>query len=280
MLENTKNMLENAKKNHYAIPQFNINNLEWTKYILEECEKLKVPVILGVSEGALKYMGGPKVVSGIVTSLIEELNITISIALHLDHGSSFDICQKVIDAGFTSVMIDGSRLPLNENINLTKKVVEYAYPRNVTVEGEIGTIGGTEDNVANINTNAKLEDIIEYVNQTNIDMVAPALGSVHGPYKGQPNLDFNTMKQISENIKIPLVLHGGSGIPNDMIKKAISCGINKINVNTELQQAWNEGVREYIKINQDIYDPRKIISSGEKNLKKVVKEKTNLFNNI
>lgn len=280
MLENTKNMLQNAQKNHYAIPQFNINNLEWTKYILEECEKLKTPVILGVSEGAIKYMGGPKVVSSIVTSLIEELNITISIALHLDHGSSFDICQKVIDAGFTSVMIDGSRLPLNENINLTKKVVEYAYPRNVTVEGEIGTIGGTEDNVANINTNAKLEDVIEYVNQTNIDMVAPALGSVHGPYKGQPDLDFNTMKQISENIKIPLVLHGGSGIPNDMIKKAISCGINKINVNTELQQAWNDGVREYIKINPDIYDPRKIISSGEKNLKKVVKEKTNLFNNI
>lgn len=280
MLENTKNMLQNAQKNHYAIPQFNINNLEWTKYILEECEKLKTPVILGVSEGAIKYMGGAKVVSSIVTSLIEELNITISIALHLDHGSSFDICQKVIDAGFTSVMIDGSRLPLNENINLTKKVVEYAYPRNVTVEGEIGTIGGTEDNVANINTNAKLEDVIEYVNQTNIDMVAPALGSVHGPYKGQPDLDFNTMKQISENIKIPLVLHGGSGIPNDMIKKAISCGINKINVNTELQQAWNDGVREYIKINPDIYDPRKIISSGEKNLKKVVKEKTNLFNNI
>lgn len=280
MLENTKNMLQNAQKNHYAIPQFNINNLEWTEYILEECEKLKTPVILGVSEGAIKYMGGPKVVSSIVTSLIEELNITISIALHLDHGSSFDICQKVIDAGFTSVMIDGSRLPLNENINLTKKVVEYAYPRNVTVEGEIGTIGGTEDNVANINTNAKLEDVIEYVNQTNIDMVAPALGSVHGPYKGQPDLDFNTMKQISENIKIPLVLHGGSGIPNDMIKKAISCGINKINVNTELQQAWNDGVREYIKINPDIYDPRKIISSGEKNLKKVVKEKTNLFNNI
>ena len=155
MISNTKMMLENAYENKYAIAQFNINNLEWTKYILEECEQLKTPVILGVSEGAIKYMGGAKVVSNIVTSLIEELNITINVALHLDRGSSLSVCQDCINAGFTSVMIDGSHLPLEENINLTKKVVEYAYPRNVTVEGEIGLIGGQEDNISARNTTAK-----------------------------------------------------------------------------------------------------------------------------
>lgn len=280
MISNTKMLLENAYENKNAIAQFNINNLEWTKYILEECEQLKTPVILGVSEGAIKYMGGAKVVSNIVTSLIEELNITINVALHLDHGSSLSVCQDCINAGFTSVMIDGSHLPLEENINLTKKVVEYAYPRNVTVEGEIGLIGGQEDNISASNTNAKLEDVIKFVNETHIDSVAPALGSVHGPYQKEPNLDFDTMKKISNSINIPLVLHGGSGIPDTMIKKAIQCGTAKINVNTELQQAWNEGVRDYIKNNPNVYDPRKIISSGEKNLKKVVKEKTNLFTNI
>lgn len=280
MLINTKIMLETAKKEGYAVPQFNINNLEWTKYILEETEQLNTPVILGVSEGAIKYFGGVNVVANVVKSLIEDLKITVDVALHLDHGSTLEICKECIDAGFTSVMIDASHLPLQENIELTKKVVDYAYPRNVTVEGEIGQIGGTEDNIIGNNFNAKLEEVIEYVNKTNIDSVAPAVGSVHGLYKEKPNLDFKLIKNISDKVAIPLVLHGGTGIPDDMIKKAISCGINKININTELQQNWANAVKEYLKNNKDIYDPRKIIGSGQENLKKTIKEKTKLFKNI
>jgi len=280
MLVNTKAMLNKAKEEKYAIAQFNINNLEWTKYILEVCEELKYPVILGVSEGAIKHMGGVNVVASLVKSLINDLNITVDVALHLDHGSSLEICKKCIDAGFTSVMIDASSNSLEENINITKQVTEYAYSRNVTVEGEIGKIGGTEDEITNVSNNANTEDVIKYVNSTNIDSVAPALGSVHGPYKGKPNLDFKTMQEIGEKVQIPLVLHGGSGIPDDLIKKAISCGINKINVNTELQQEWAKGVKEYLQENNEVYDPRKIINAGEKKLKQVVKEKLILFKNI
>lgn len=280
MLVNSKEILEKAKQGNYAVPHFNINNLEWTRYILEEMQELNSGVILGVSEGAIKYMGGVNVVANLVKSLIKDLNIQIDVVLHLDHGSSFEICQKCIDAGFTSVMIDASHYPLLENINITKRVVEYAHSKNVTVEAEIGQIGGSEDDMEGKNYNAKLEDVITLVNSTHIDSIAPALGSVHGLYKGKPNLDFITMKKISENVSIPLVLHGGTGIPDNLIQEAIRNGINKININTELQIAWASEVRKFLKENETAYDPRKVITSGEKAIKKVVKEKTKLFKNI
>lgn len=280
MLVNSKEILEKAKQGNYAVPHFNINNLEWTRYILEEMQELNSDVILGVSEGAIKYMGGVNVVANLVKSLIKDLNIQIDVVLHLDHGSSFEICQKCIDAGFTSVMIDASHYPLLENINITKRVVEYAHSKNVTVEAEIGQIGGSEDDMEGKNYNAKLEDVITLVNSTHIDSIAPALGSVHGLYKGKPNLDFITMKKISENVSIPLVLHGGTGIPDNLIQEAIRNGINKININTELQIAWASEVRKFLKENETAYDPRKVITSGEKAIKKVIKEKTKLFKNI
>ena len=278
MLVNSKEILLDAKKNHYAVPHFNINNLEWTKYILEEMEMLQRPLILGVSEGAIKYMGGFKVVSSMVKGLIEDLNITIPVSLHLDHGTSFEACKKAIQSGFTSVMIDASKKPLEENIEITKQVVDYAHSKDVTVEAEVGHIGGSEDHITSTATNARLDECIQFVKETGIDSLAPALGSVHGLYHGEANLDFKTMKEISESVNVPLVLHGGTGIPDDKIKKAICCGINKININTELQIAWHHEVKEFIEKN-DSYDPRKVISSGENAIKEKVREKTEMFMN-
>ena len=276
MLVNSKEILLDAKKNKYAVPHFNINNLEWAKNILEKCEEMKLPVILGVSEGAMKYMGGCNTIVGMVKGLIKDLNITIPVCLHVDHGQSFETCKKAIDAGFTSVMIDASKYPLNENIEITKKVVDYAHQFNVTVEAEVGHIGGTEDNITSSANNATLEDCLE-IAKTGIDSLAPALGSVHGLYKGEPNLDFETMKIIDENLDIPLVLHGGTGIPEYDIKKAISCGISKININTELQIAWHDGVVKFIKEKEEIYDPRKVIGAGKENMLKAIEEKNKLF---
>lgn len=276
MLENMKNMLKKAKKEKYAVPHLNINNLEWSKYILEECQELNSPVILGVSEGAAKYMGGYNVISGMVNGLLKDLNITIPVALHLDHGSSFETCKKAIDAGFSSVMIDGSKLNLEDNIKVTKEVIAYAESKNVSVEAEIGCIGGSEDGVSNEILHAKTEDCVKIVNETNLCTLAPALGSVHGIYKGEPNLNFERMKEISEKTNLPLVLHGGTGIPDDKIKMAISCGISKINVNTELQLAWHGALKNFV-LNNDAYDPRKVIGSGELAIKEAVKAKVILF---
>lgn len=277
MLVNFREMLIQAKKNHFAVPHFNINNLEWAKYILEECQECNIPVILGVSEGAAKYMGGYRAVAGMVKGLIRDLDITIPVCLHVDHGQSFESCRDAIDAGFSSVMIDASKKELPENIATTKRVVDYAHAKGVTVEAEVGHIGGTEDNITSEETNARLEECVEIVEKTGIDALAPALGSVHGFYKGEPNLDFETMKTINETLSIPLVLHGGSGIPDDKIQKAIECGISKINVNTELQVAWSNAVRDFIKNDSESYDPRKIIGSGEKALKEKAHEKIVLF---
>ncbi len=270
-------MLLKAKKDHYAIPHLNINNLEWAKYILEKCNELNVPVILGVSEGAAKYMGGYLVVTNMVDALIKTLDIKIPVCLHLDHGSSVENCIKAIDAGFTSVMIDASRHELEENIKITKEVVEYAHQRGISVEAEVGHIGGTEDNITSVATNATLKDCITLYENTGIDSLAPALGSVHGFYKGEANLDFETMQEINNNLPIPLVLHGGTGIPEDKIKRAISSGISKININTELQSVWSKAVRNYLKENETVYDPRKIISSGESAIKEKIAEIVTLF---
>lgn len=277
MLVNSKEMLKDAKINHTVIFHFNINNLEWTRYILESMNELNKPVILGASEGAISYMGGCNTVVSLVNGLIKDLNITIPVCLHLDHGKSFEVCKKAIDAGFTSVMIDASNYPLMENINITKKVVEYAHLRNVVVEAEVGHIGGSEDNVVSTISNATLEDCLKFVAETNIDSLAPALGSVHGLYKGKPNLDFSTMKKISTNIDIPLVLHGGTGIPSSDIKMAINCGINKININTELQIAWYNKVKEYIINNPNQYDPRKVIGSGKQAIKNKIREYIEMY---
>lgn len=277
VLVNSKEMLSIAKKNRYAIPQFNINNLEWTKYILETMNQLKRPVILGASEGAIHYMGGYKTVFTLVKALIEDLQIQIPVCLHLDHGSTVDSCIKAIDAGFTSVMIDASKYSLEDNVKLTKEVVDYAHKYNVTVEAEIGHIGGTEDNITSNITNARLEDCIYLVEKTGIDSLAPALGSVHGLYKKEPNLDFDTMKQIRDKVDIPLVLHGGTGIPEHQIKEAIRCGISKININTELQIAWHRAMKKFIEENPNIYDPRKIIKSGQTAIYNQIKEKVTMF---
>lgn len=276
MLVNSKQMLLEAKEKKYAIPQFNINNLEWTKTILEKCNEMNLPVILGVSEGAIKYMGGCNTVVGMVKGLIKDLNIQIPVCLHVDHGQSFELCKKAIDAGFTSVMIDASKYPLDENFKITKEVVDYAHEKNITVEAEVGHIGGTEDNITSNANNATLEDCLE-ISKTGIDSLAPALGSVHGLYKGKPNLDFKTMKEINDNLEIPLVLHGGTGIPDNDIKKAIECGISKININTELQIAWHNDVVKFVKEFESVYDPRKVIGSGKNAMLKAIEDKNILF---
>lgn len=280
MLENMNKMLAKAKKEGYAVPQLNINNLEWTKYILEVCQEKHSPIILGVSEGAAKYMGGYNVVVMMVKGLMKDLNITIPVALHLDHGSCFEACKKAIDAGFTSVMIDASRFSLEENIAITKTVVKYAKRKKISVEAEVGHIGGTEDEISSDVGYAKLEDCISLFTNTKINFLAPALGSVHGLYKGEPNIDFERMKQINESLNIPLVLHGGTGLPDKIIKKAIKCGICKININTELQIEWSKGVREKLVADTEVYDPRKIISGGEKNMKKAIIAKIKLLGSL
>lgn len=278
MLENTKQMLEKAKQEGYAIPHFNINNLEWTRFILETCEEEKSPVILGVSEGAKKYMVGFATVTEMVKAMVKELHITVPVALHLDHGSSVESCKEAIDAGFTSVMIDASKYSVEENIQMTREVVTYAHERNVTVEAEIGHVGGEEDGVADELAYAKVEDAVLLAKETGIDSLAPALGSVHGIYKGEPKLDFDRMMQVKELTNLPLVLHGGSGIPDQLIKKSITCGICKLNINTDLQIVWAKDVREFLNENHTVYDPRKIIKSGEQAMKEKIKEKIYLLN--
>ena len=277
MLINAKQMMIDAKDGHYAIPHFNINNLEWTRYILEECQELDEPVILGVSEGAVKYMGGYVTVANIVRGLMQDLDITIPVVLHLDHGT-YEGCFKAIDAGFTSVMYDGSRLPLDQNIANTKEVVNYAKDKNISVEAEIGAIGVAKENLDNEDIYTKVEDAVK-MKETGIDFLAPALGSVHGIYKGEPKLDFTRMEEIKEATGLPLVLHGGSGIPDDMIRHAIDCGVTKLNVNTDLQIAWTKGVRELLNLDEEVYDPRKVIGAGKANLQQVVKDKVELLRN-
>ena len=273
MLVNAKEMMNKARDGHYAVPHFNINNLEWTRFILEESEAMNSPLILGVSEGAKKYMGGFQTVSAMVKALIKDLNITIPVALHLDHGSSVESCKEAIDAGFTSVMFDGSKYSLEENLAMTKEVVAYAKLHDVSVEAEIGHIGGEEDGVADELAYAKVEDAVRLGLESGIDFLAPALGSVHGIYKGEPKLDFGRMKEIKEKTNLPLVLHGGSGIPDDMIRTAIDCGIAKLNINTELQIAWSKAVRTFLNENVSVYDPRKIIKAGEAAMKETIKDK-------
>ena len=276
-LVNMTDMLNKALQGGYAVGQFNINNLEWTQAILQAAQEAQSPAILGVSEGAAKYMGGFKVVMGIVNALLEEMEITVPIAVHLDHGSTLEACQKAIDAGFSSVMIDNSKFPIDENIENTKKVVEYAHAKGVSVEAEVGAVGGTEDGVTGGVIYADPEECKRIVEEAKIDALAAALGSVHGDYDGEPKLGFNEMKEISELTKAPLVLHGGSGIQDYQIKQAIEYGHSKINVNTELQQAWTKRTRQVIAQDEKVYDPRKIIGPGIEDITRVTKEKMDIF---
>lgn len=276
-LVSMKEMLIKAREGHYAVGQFNINNLEWTEAILDEAQALNTPVILGVSEGAAKYMGGWLVVSAMVKAYIKSKNITIPVALHVDHGSSFEVVKAAIDAGFSSVMIDASHFPFEENIQITKKVVEYAHARGVSVEAELGRVGGQEDHVVAETMYADPEECRVLVEKTGIDCLAPALGSVHGPYHGEPKLGFDEMAYINNLLKMPLVLHGGSGIPDDQLRKAIDRGTAKINVNTESQQAWTAIVREVLEKDKNVYDPRKIIGPGKEGIKNVVRAKCEVF---
>ena len=234
---------------------------------------MKSPVILGVSEGAAKYMGGYYTVVSLVKGLVHDLKITVPVSIHLDHGSSVESCKKAIDAGFTSVMIDASKYSLEENIKITSEVVDYAHLNDVSVEAEIGHIGGVEDGVSADIMYARLEDCMELVRETSLDVLAPALGSVHGIYKGEPKLDFDRMLEISLKCDLPLVLHGGSGIPDVQIKRAIECGITKLNINTDLQLVWTYDVRKFLNENADVYDPRKVIKSGEGAIKDKIREK-------
>ncbi|MEH7299184.1 class II fructose-bisphosphate aldolase [Neobacillus drentensis] len=264
-------MLNKAKAEGYAVGQFNLNNLEFTQAILQAAEAEKSPVILGVSEGAARYMSGFKTVVKMVEGLMEDLKITVPVAIHLDHGSSFDKCKEAIDAGFTSVMIDASHHPFEENIEITTKVVEYAHSKGVSVEAELGTVGGQEDDVvAEGVIYADPKECQELVKRTGIDCLAPALGSVHGPYKGEPNLGFAEMEEIGKITGLPLVLHGGTGIPTKDIQRSVSLGTAKINVNTENQIESAKAVRETLAAKPNEYDPRKYLGPARDAIKATV----------
>jgi fructose-bisphosphate aldolase class II len=264
-------MLNKAKKEGYAVGQFNLNNLEFTQAILLAAQEEKSPVILGVSEGAARYMAGFKTIVKMVEGLMEDYKITVPVAIHLDHGSSFEKCKESIDAGFTSVMIDASHHSFEENIAITSKVVEYAHAKGVSVEAELGTVGGQEDDVvAEGVIYADANECVELVKRTGIDCLAPALGSVHGPYKGEPHLGFKEMEEIGKLTGVPLVLHGGTGIPTKDIQQSVSLGTAKINVNTENQIASAKTVREVLAAKPNEYDPRKYLGPARDTIKATV----------
>ena len=281
MLVSAKEMLQKAKAGHYAVGQFNINNLEWTKAILLTAEELKSPVILGVSEGAGKYMTGFKTVADMVKAMIEGLNITVPVALHLDHGT-YDGCYKCIEAGFSSIMFDGSHYPIDENIKKTTELVNVAHNLGLSIEAEVGSIGGEEDGVIGMGECAD-PDECKAIADLGVDMLAAGIGNIHGKYPANwPGLSFETLAAVKDKIgDMPLVLHGGTGIPADMIQKAISLGVSKINVNTECQLSFADATRKYIEAGKDLegkgFDPRKLLAPGCEAIKETVREKINLF---
>ena len=284
MLVSAKDMLEKAREGKYAVGQFNINNLEWTKSVLLTAEELKSPVILGVSEGAGKYMTGFKTVAAMVEAMMEELNITVPVALHLDHGS-YEGCYKCIKAGFTSIMFDGSHYPIEENIEKTKELVKVAHAMGLSLEAEVGSIGGEEDGVVGLGECADPQEC-KAIADLGIDFLAAGIGNIHGKYpENWPGLRFDVLEQVKAAVgDMPLVLHGGTGIPEDMIKKAISLGVAKINVNTECQLSFAAATREYIEAGKDQqgkgFDPRKLLAPGADAIRATVKEKMELFGSV
>ena len=282
MLVSAKEMLAKARAGHYAVGQFNINNLEWTKAILLTAEEMKSPVILGVSEGAGKYMCGYKTVVGMVNGIIDELGITVPVALHLDHGS-YEGAYKCIEAGFSSVMFDGSHYPIEENIAKTKELVAVCAAKGLSLEAEVGAIGGEEDGVVGGGEVADANEC-KMIADLGVTMLAAGIGNIHGKYPGNwAGLRFDVLADISAKVgeDMPLVLHGGTGIPADMIKKAISLGVSKINVNTECQLAFAAAVRGYVEAGKDLqgkgFDPRKLLAPGVEAIKATVREKIELF---
>ncbi len=284
MLVPAKDMLNKAKAGKYAVGQFNINNLEWAKAILLTAQELNSPVILGVSEGAGKYMCGYKTVVGMVKGMIEELGITVPVAIHLDHGS-YEHALKVIEAGFSSVMFDGSHYPIDENIEKTKEIIKIANEKGISVEAEVGSIGGEEDGVVGGGEVADVDEC-KMIADLGVDMLAAGIGNIHGKYpENWAGLRFDVLEKIGQATDpMPLVLHGGTGIPADMIKKAISLGVSKINVNTECQIAFAEETRKYIEEGKDLqgkgFDPRKLLAPGTEAIKATVKEKMELFGSV
>ena len=284
MLVSAKEMLTKAKQGKYAVGQFNINNLEWTKAILLTAQELNSPVILGVSEGAGKYMCGYKTVVGMVNGMLEELGITVPVALHLDHGS-YEACYKCIDAGFSSVMFDGSHYPIEENLAKTTELVKVCAAKGLSLEAEVGAIGGEEDGVVGAGECAD-PDECKMIADLGVTMLAAGIGNIHGKYPANwKGLSFETLAAIQEKTgEMPLVLHGGTGIPADMIKKAISLGVAKINVNTECQLAFAAETRKYIEEGKDLqgkgFDPRKILAPGVEAIKATVREKMELFGSV
>lgn len=283
-LVSARDMLRKAKAGHYAVGQFNINNLEWTKAVLLTAEEMKSPVILGVSEGAGKYMGGYNAVVGMVNGLLKDLCISVPVALHLDHGS-FEGCYKCLEAGFSSIMFDGSHYPIDENVEKTKKIVEDAHKRGVSVEAEVGSIGGEEDGVVGMGECAD-PDECKRIADLGIDFLAAGIGNIHGVYpENWAGLSFDTLDAIQQKTgDMPLVLHGGTGIPADMIKKAIDLGVSKINVNTECQLSFAAATRTYFEEGKDKkgkgFDPRKVLAPGFEAIKATVKEKMELFGSV
>lgn len=281
MLVSATEMLKKAKAGHYAVGQFNINNLEWTKAILLTAQENHSPVILGVSEGAGKYMGGYKAIVGMVNGMLEELKITVPVALHLDHGS-YEHCYKCMDAGFSSVMFDGSHYPIEENVAKTKELVGEAHKRGVSIEAEVGSIGGEEDGVIGMGECADPKEC-KAIADLGVDFLAAGIGNIHGKYPANwEGLDFDALDAIQQETgTLPLVLHGGTGIPDDMIKKAISLGVAKINVNTECQLAFADATRKYIEAGKDLegkgFDPRKLLAPGAEAIKDMVITKIKLF---
>lgn len=284
MLVSAKEMLEKAVEGHYAVGQFNINNLEWTRSALLAAEEVKSPIILGVSEGAGKYMCGYKTIVGMVEGMLEELNITVPVALHLDHGS-FEGAKACINAGFSSIMFDGSSLPIEENVQKTTELVNTCNILGLSLEAEVGSIGGEEDGVIGAGECAD-PDECKKVADLGVTMLAAGIGNIHGKYpENWAGLSFETLDAIQAKTgDMPLVLHGGTGIPADMIKKAISLGVAKINVNTECQLAFQEATRKYIEAGKDLegkgFDPRKLLAPGAEAIKATVKEKMELFGSV
>ncbi|NBI07977.1 class II fructose-1,6-bisphosphate aldolase [Senegalia massiliensis] len=284
MLVTVDDMLKKAHKEGYAVGHFNINNLEWTKAVLLTAQENSSPVILGVSEGAGKYMGGFKTVVGMVNGMLEELNITVPVALHLDHGS-YEGAQKAMDAGFSSVMFDGSHYDIDENIEKTKEIIRIAQSKGISVEAEVGSIGGEEDGVIGSGEVADPNEC-KTIADLGVSILAAGIGNIHGKYpENWKGLDFDVLKQIDDITNdVPLVLHGGTGIPEDMVKKAISLGVAKINVNTECQWAFAAETRKYIEEGKDLegkgFDPRKLLAPGTEAVKEIVKEKMELFGSI
>lgn len=281
MLVNVKDMLTKAVAGHYAVGHFNINNLEWTKAILETAEEEKSPVILGVSEGAGKYMGGFKTVAAMCDAMVDSLGITVPVALHLDHGT-YEGCLKCIDAGFSSIMFDGSSYPIEENVEKTKELVKICADKGMSLEAEVGAIGGEEDGVVGMGECADPNEC-KAIADLGVDLLAAGIGNIHGKYpENWPGLRFDVLESVkAQTGDLPLVLHGGTGIPADMVKKAIGLGVAKINVNTECQIAFTAAVRKYIEEGKDLegkgFDPRKVLKPGVEGIKQVVRDKIELF---